>query len=131
MPNYTLDHLVITVQNIEQTCSFYKAVLGIPSVQFGNGRTALQLATQKINLHPAASPIHPHAQHPTPGSADICLITDTPLAHLIEAFQNQGVAIVAGPVDRIGAASHLSSIYIRDPDGNLVELANRCPVDWA
>ncbi|MEM0981634.1 MAG: VOC family protein [Cyanobacteria bacterium P01_H01_bin.58] len=121
---YHLDHIVLTVQDIEQTCQFYQQVLNIPSTTFGQGRRALQLGTQKINLHSATQPLSPHAQTPLPGSADLCLITEIPLATLTAHIQQCGIAIEMGPVERTGARRKLQSIYIRDPDGNLIELAN-------
>ena len=127
MPSYRLDHLVLTFQNIERTCLFYQQVLDIPTVTFGEGRKALQLGDQKINLHPAAKPMRPHARYPTAGAADICLITETPLPILIEQLHERGIAILEGPVVRTGAQNPLISLYIRDPDGNLIELANEQP----
>ncbi|MEM9002659.1 MAG: VOC family protein [Cyanobacteria bacterium P01_F01_bin.86] len=124
--SYRLDHLVLTVQDVERTCLFYQQNLNIPTVTFGTNRKALQLGAQKINLHPATQPLRPHAQHPLPGSADICLITDTPIPILIARLHTKGVMILEGPVQRTGAQGPLLSIYIRDPDGNLIELANEC-----
>lgn len=121
---YHLDHIVLTVQDIEQTCQFYQQILGIPCITFGQGRRALQLGTQKINLHSATQPLSPHARTPLPGSADICLVTDVPLAKLTAHIQQCGIEIEMGPVERTGSQKKLQSIYIRDPDGNLVELAN-------
>lgn len=124
MPIYQIDHLVFTVKDIAHTCSFYQNVLGIPAVTFDAGRVALLLGNQKINLHAATAPIMPHARHPTVGSADICLITDTPLPSLVQTLTDKGVAIVEGPVQRTGTRSQLWSIYLQDPDGNLIEIAN-------
>ncbi len=119
-----LDHLVLTVQDIEQTCEFYRMVLGIPTVHFGDGRRALHLGNQKINLHEAQHPLPPHAQTPLPGTADFCLITTTPLTQLITHLRSQAIPILLGPVERTGAQGPLQSIYLRDPDGNLLEIAN-------
>lgn len=124
MSSYRLDHLVLTVQNIERTSQFYQQVLDIPTVSFGTNRKALLLGSQKINLHPASQPLKPHAHSPVPGSADICLITDIPIPILVERFHEKGIPIIEGPVQRTGAQNPLLSIYIRDPDGNLIELAN-------
>lgn len=124
MTAYRLDHLVLTVRDVDRTCSFYQDLLGIPAITFGAGRRALQLGSQKINLHPAAAPLQPHAQVPTPGAADLCLLTDTPVEQLQAWLSQQGVCVVLGPVRRTGATGPLSSIYIRDPDGNLIELSN-------
>ena len=119
----SLDHLVLTVADVERTVRFYRDVLGMEPVSFGAGRTALRFGAQKINLHPAAAPFEPKAQTPVPGSADLCFLTETPLgdweAHLVA----QGVAIEEGPVARTGARGPIRSIYLRDPDGNLVEIS--------
>ena len=124
---YQLDHVVLTVTDIEATCRFYSQVLQISVITFGAGRKALHLGHQKINLHPAQAPIQPHAQHPQPGTADLCLITERPLTTMMDELQAHQVPILLGPVNRTGAQSKLQSIYIRDPDGNLIELANVLP----
>jgi catechol 2,3-dioxygenase-like lactoylglutathione lyase family enzyme len=120
-----IDHFVLTVASIEDACAFYERVLGMTTVTFGEGRKALAFGSQKINLHLAGREFSPHAQHPVPGSADFCLITSLPLDECIAHVQAQGVTILLGPVDRTGAISKLRSFYFRDPDQNLVEVANR------
>ena len=119
-----LDHLVLTVASIEASCSFYVRTLGMAVVRFGQGRTALAFGAQKINLHLAGKEFVPHAQHPVPGSADICLITTTPLDQAMAHVRAQGVEILEGPVDRTGATGPMRSFYFRDPDGNLIEVSN-------
>ena len=119
-----LDHLVLTVQSIEATCAFYQQVLGMRVTHFGSDRTALQFGQQKINLHEAGKEFEPKALRPTPGSADLCFLTSHPLEQAISHIHACGVAIVEGPVYRTGAMSPIRSIYIRDPDGNLLEIAN-------
>ncbi len=119
-----LDHLVLTVARIEKTVAFYETVLGMVPVRFGQGRTALVYGTQKINLHEAGKEFEPKAKHPQPGSADLCFITDTPLEQVQEKLERQGVEIEEGPVERTGATGVILSVYIRDPDGNLIELSN-------
>ena len=119
-----LDHLVLTVADVEETCQFYRRVLGMKLVCFGAGRKALAFGTQKINLHEKGKELDPKAVHPTPGSADLCFLTDTPLARIVEHMQTCGVDIEEGPVSRNGATGPILSIYIRDPDGNLIEIAN-------
>jgi catechol 2,3-dioxygenase-like lactoylglutathione lyase family enzyme len=119
-----LDHLVLTVQDIDATIAFYENVLGMEAVSFGANRRALAFGRQKINLHPASAPLKPHAAMPAPGSADLCLITGTPLAEVIAHLQRAGVAIEEGPVVRTGATGPIRSVYLRDPDGNLIELSN-------
>ena len=119
-----LDHLVLTVASIDATCAFYERILGMAVVRFGQGRTALAFGAQKINLHQAGREFVPHAQHPLPGSADLCLIATTPLAEAMAHVRAQGVDIVEGPVDRTGATGPMRSFYFRDPDGNLIEVSN-------
>ncbi|HEY5307483.1 MAG TPA: VOC family protein [Casimicrobiaceae bacterium] len=119
-----LDHLVLTVADIDATRVFYRRVLGMRAVTFGHGRSALAFGAQKINLHAAGGEFEPHARRPTPGSADLCFITATPLADAMARARNCGVAIEAGPVERTGATGRLLSFYLRDPDGNLIEVAN-------
>lgn len=120
-----IDHLVLTVSSIERTCEFYERVMGMKTVTFGDGRTAVAFGSQKINLHLAGHEFTPRAQYPTPGSADVCFITSHPLDAFMAHVKAQGVRIVEGPVDRTGATSKLRSFYFRDPDLNLIEVANR------
>ena len=119
-----LDHLVLTVRDLAATCAFYERVLGMQIVHFAGGRTALQFGEQKINLHLAGQEFAPHAQQPMPGSADLCFITETPLPSVIAHLQQCGVTIEEGPVRRTGARAPLKSVYVRDPDQNLIEIAN-------
>jgi catechol 2,3-dioxygenase-like lactoylglutathione lyase family enzyme len=119
-----LDHWVLTVRDIETTCEFYSRVLGMQVIRFGENRWALQFGQQKLNLHQAGKELEPKARVPTPGSADLCLITQTPLEQVMAHLQAQGVAIEAGIVPRTGAMGAIASLYIRDPDGNLLELSN-------
>jgi len=118
-----LDHLVLTVRSIERTCAFYKDVLGMEVTTFGEGRIALAFGRQKINLHEAGHEFEPKAARPTPGSADLCLITEAPLDRVLAHLTEAGIPIEAGPVARTGAEGPISSIYLRDPDGNLIEIA--------
>ncbi len=119
-----IDHLVLTVQNIEATCEFYRHVLGMRVTTFGTGRVALQFGMQKINLHEAGKEFEPKAFRPTPGSADLCFITRTPLAEVISHLRACGVKLEENPVRRTGARGPMTSIYLRDPDKNLIEIAN-------
>lgn len=122
-----LDHLVLTVRNIEASCDFYEKVLGMARRSFGEGRIALHFGQQKINLHPYPSPVDLVASTAEPGTADLCFITDTPIAEVAAHWRCCGVAIIGGPVERTGAQGALNSLYCRDPDGNLIEVANeRC-----
>ncbi|MCA0870884.1 VOC family protein [Seohaeicola saemankumensis] len=123
----TLDHLVLTVADLAATVHFYTDVLGMRAETFspadGSTRTALQFGAQKINLHPASAPFDPKALCPTPGSADLCFLTDTDLGDWQRHLHAMGVAIEEGPVQRTGATGPILSIYIRDPDENLIEIS--------
>ena len=119
-----IDHVVLTVQNIQATCDFYSRVLGMQVVRFGHGRIALTFGGQKINLHETGKEFEPKALRPTPGSGDLCFVTKVPLVQLIDHMKALGVPIVTGPVKREGAFGLMDSVYVRDPDGNLIELSN-------
>ncbi|MGH3125501.1 MAG: VOC family protein [Streptosporangiaceae bacterium] len=119
-----LDHLVLTVTDLDQASGFYQRVLGMRPVTFGAGRRALEFGTSKINLHHAGHEIRPHAARPLPGSADFCLVTTTPPAQVLAHLGDQQVPVEDGPVPRTGARGAITSIYIRDPDGNLIEIAS-------
>mgnify|MGYP001382457203 CR=1 FL=1 len=119
-----LDHLVLTVKDVETTCRFYEKVLGMEVVTFNQGRKALQFGRQKINLHQHGREFEPKAAHPLPGSADLCFITETPMEQVMAHLQACQVAILEGPVRRTGATGPIQSVYIRDPDGNLIEISN-------
>ena len=120
-----LDHLVLTVADIDRTCDFYERVLGMEPVVFGEGRHALAFGTQKINLHEAGREFEPKAAAPTPGSADLCFLTNSSVAEVVEHLEANGVEIIEGPVRRMGATGPITSVYFRDPDGNLLEVSNR------
>jgi catechol 2,3-dioxygenase-like lactoylglutathione lyase family enzyme len=119
-----LDHLVLTVRSIAATCDFYCRALGMTVVTFGQGRTALAFGSQKINLHQLGCEFEPKAQAPTPGSADLCFITSTPLSQLMAHLDACTISIIEGPVARTGALGLMHSVYIRDPDQNLIEISN-------
>ncbi len=118
----SLDHLVLTVASIDQTCDFYEGVLGMTRETFAGGRTALVFGSQKINLHQFGNEFDPKAMHPTPGSGDLCFVVDS-VADAQARLQARGIDVIDGPVERTGAVGTLLSIYCRDPDGNLIELA--------
>jgi catechol 2,3-dioxygenase-like lactoylglutathione lyase family enzyme len=119
-----LDHLVLTVASIEATCDFYARALGMQVETFGEGRKALRFGDQKINLHQAGREFEPKALRPTPGSADLCFIAATPLEEVTADLQRLGIAIEEGPVPRTGATGPIRSVYLRDPDANLIEISN-------
>jgi catechol 2,3-dioxygenase-like lactoylglutathione lyase family enzyme len=118
-----LDHLVLTVRSIPRSVDFYTRVMGMTAVTFGEGRTALAFGEQKINLHPSGREFAPHARKPVAGSADLCFITTASLRAVIARLQREGVPVLEGPVPRTGALGPMSSVYFRDPDGNLIEVA--------
>ncbi|MDD9875921.1 MAG: VOC family protein [Magnetovibrio sp.] len=119
-----LDHMVLTVADIDATCEFYGRVLGMERVTFAGGRTALSFGRQKINLHPAGNEYDPCAQNPKAGSGDLCLITETPIAEVEAHLAASGVEVILGPTPKTGATGPITSVYFRDPDGNLVEVSN-------
>jgi catechol 2,3-dioxygenase-like lactoylglutathione lyase family enzyme len=120
-----LDHLVLTVRDLDATVRFYVEGLGMELREFGEGRKALHFGRQKINLHLAGHEFEPKAAHPVPGSADLCFLAEGPLAEIGARLAALGHPIIEGPVARTGATGPLLSIYTRDPDGNLVEIARR------
>jgi len=124
MKIHMLDHLVLTVKDIQATVNFYVSVLGMEREEFGAGRLALKYGNQKINLHQAGKEFEPKADRPTPGSADLCFITEVPLGKAMEHVQSKGVKIIEGPVARTGAIGPINSFYFRDPDMNLIEISN-------
>ncbi|XP_044133317.1 glyoxalase domain-containing protein 5 [Bufo gargarizans] len=119
-----LDHLVLTVRSIEQTVGFYTRVLGMGLVTFKGDRKALTFGIHKINLHEVGKEFEPKARHPKPGSADLCLITETPLRTVLQHLQACNVQVEEGPVPRTGAVGDIHSVYFRDPDHNLIEVSN-------
>ena len=119
-----MDHLVLTVASVERTVAFYRDVLGLRAETFDDGRWALHFGEQKFNLHEEGHEFEPKAARATPGSVDICLVVATPIGSVVAELRAHGVPIVEGPVDRTGARGAIRSVYLRDPDGNLVELAN-------
>ena len=119
-----LDHLVLTVKDIDATCRFYAEHLGMEVITFGDNRKALRFGKQKINLHQLGNEFEPRADSPTSGSADLCFLSNTPLEPIITELQQAGITILEGPVKRTGATGPIISIYLRDPDNNLIEISN-------
>lgn len=119
-----IDHVVLTVADVERTIAFYERVLGMTALSFGEGRRALAFGDQKLNLHQAGREFEPKAFRPTPGAVDLCLTTDVPLDEVAAHLRAVSVAIEHGPVDKTGARRALRSLYFRDPDGNLIEVSN-------
>ncbi|MCU7845064.1 MAG: VOC family protein [Candidatus Thiodiazotropha sp. (ex Monitilora ramsayi)] len=118
-----LDHLVLTVKDVETTCDFYESVLGMQVIEFAGSRKALKFGRQKINLHEYGREFEPKAERPTPGSADLCFLTDTPISEVITHLNSCRVEIVEGPVERTGTEGPILSVYLRDPDNNLLEIS--------
>jgi catechol 2,3-dioxygenase-like lactoylglutathione lyase family enzyme len=119
----SLDHLVLTVASIDFTADFYTEVLGMELITI-DGRKALAFGEQMIKLQQRGHEVNPKAGHATPGSADICFITSTPLEEVISHLSEQKIRIEEGPIERNGAMGKMRSIYLRDPDKNLVEISN-------
>lgn len=119
-----IDHIVITAFDLERTLDFYTRVMGMEAITFAGGRRALAFGRQKINLHQAGREFEPKALRPTPGSMDLCFITETPLGEVAAQLKAHGVAIAEGPVPKTGALGPMMSVYFRDPDGNLIEVSN-------
>jgi catechol 2,3-dioxygenase-like lactoylglutathione lyase family enzyme/ketosteroid isomerase-like protein len=119
-----LDHLVLTVRDVDATCAFYRRVLGMEPVTFGEGRVALRFGRQKINVHPLTNAHALVAESPTPGSSDVCFLTDVPVQRWLAHLDACDVTLLGGPVRRSGAEGPIESVYFRDPDGNLVEVSN-------
>lgn len=119
-----LDHLVLTVKDIDKSCDFYTRILGMQLIEFAAGRKALKFGAQKINLHQHHQEFEPKAAVPTPGSADLCFVTDMPMNEVERHLDQNFIKIIEGPIKRTGANGPILSIYIRDPDNNLIEIAN-------
>ena len=117
-----IDHFVLTVSDVSASCDFYES-LGAEVVTFGDDRRAVRFGDQKINLHPTDGDVTPVAAEPTVGAGDFCLLTETPIETVEAELRERGIEIVEGPVERTGAVAPITSVYVRDPDGNLVEIA--------
>jgi catechol 2,3-dioxygenase-like lactoylglutathione lyase family enzyme len=119
-----IDHVVLTVRDIPASVALYTRVLGMREVVFGDGRRALAFGRCKLNLHLAGGELEPKAARPAPGATDLCLLAHTPIAEVVLQLAALGVLIETGPVERTGAQGPILSVYVRDPDGNLIELPN-------
>ncbi len=119
-----LDHLVLTVRDINTTVEFYTSVMGMEQVIFGDGRVALTFSNQKINLHQKDNGFEPKAGSVQTGSADLCFIIDQPVTEAIKHLRHYNLTVIEGPVQRTGATGKISSVYFRDPDENLIEISN-------
>ena len=119
-----IDHIVLTVADIEKTARFYSDVLGFEVITFHNDRKALSFGNQKINLHEKGKEFEPKAGKPTCGSADVCFISRTDVKVVLKELQEKNVEVVEGIVERTGATGKINSVYFRDPDDNLIEVSN-------
>ncbi|MEM9772697.1 MAG: VOC family protein [Cyanobacteria bacterium P01_D01_bin.73] len=119
-----IDHIVMTVGSVDATCDFYLRTLGMDVVTFNKDRKALSFGKQKFNLHEVGKEYEPRAHRPTPGSIDICLITETPISEVANHLSAVNVEILDGPIERTGATAPIVSLYFRDPDQNLIEISN-------
>ena len=119
----SLDHLVLTTRDAEKCIDFYTRVLGMKLESFGQGRRALRFGEQKINLHDSSTVTDGYAAYPTPGSLDLCFLADRPLDEVIAQLRAAGIPIELGPIERTGACFALRSVYVRDPDRNLIEIS--------
>jgi catechol 2,3-dioxygenase-like lactoylglutathione lyase family enzyme len=119
-----IDHIVLTVADIDKTIEFYSNILGFEVVTFGDNRKALTFGNQKINLHQKGKEFEPKAYQPTCGSADLCFISKTDIHEVLEELKQKNIEIVEGIVDRTGALEKIKSVYFRDPDLNLIEVSN-------
>ena len=118
-----IDHVVFTVKNIAACCAFYSGILGMKVITFEKGRKALTFGKQKINLHEVGNEFEPKAHHAASGTADLCFITKSTIHEIAKHLEKHGVEIVAGPSIETGALGKMESIYFRDPDSNLIEVA--------
>lgn len=118
-----IDHIVLTVADIQRTVEFYTRVLSMTKVVFETSWTALHFGDQKINLHPAGAEAKPNARHAGPGTGDLCFIADQPIGEIVRELQAQDVELELGPIPQAGALGNMQSVYFRDPDDNLIEVA--------
>jgi catechol 2,3-dioxygenase-like lactoylglutathione lyase family enzyme len=121
----SVDHIVLTTRDLDRCLDFYTRVLGMTLERYGEGRIALKFGPHKFNVHPPGFEASIKARVPTPGSLDLCFLADRPLDEVIEKLRACRVAIEEGPVMRSGARFSIRSVYIRDPDENLIEISER------
>lgn len=120
----SIDHLVLTVADVEASCTFYSQALGVQVITFCGGRKALKFGNQKINLHQHGREFEPHAKQPVPGSGDLCFVSSVPVGDVVQRLKQLNIEVLEGPVSRTGAKGPITSIYFHDPDGNLLEICN-------
>ena len=118
-----IDHIVLTTRDLEGCTRFYSDVLGMKLEKFAQGRLALKFGSQKINLHEWGKEFEPRAHVAAPGTLDLCFIASVPLEKVIQRFNEKKIPILEGPVAKTGAKGPMQSVYVRDPDLNLVEIS--------
>ena len=121
----TFDHVVLATADLHRCLDFYTRVLGMRLEHYGENRIALRFGDHKFNVHPPGFDAGIKARLPTPGSLDLCFLADRPLDEVIAHLKQQGIAIEEGPVNRTGARFTIRSVYVRDPDGNLIEISEK------
>ncbi|HET7598258.1 MAG TPA: VOC family protein [Burkholderiales bacterium] len=119
----SVDHIVLTTRDLDKCLDFYTRVLGMQVERYGSGRIALRFGDHKFNVHPPGFDAGIKARAPTPGSLDLCFLADRPLAEVITILERSGIPIEEGPVVRTGARFPIRSVYVRDPDENLIEIS--------
>lgn len=119
----SIDHVVLTTRDLEKCVAFYTGVLGMTLERYGEGRLALRFGDHKFNVHPPGFDAGIKARTPTPGSLDLCFLSDRPLDEVIATLEHHGIAIEEGPIVRTGARFPIRSVYVRDPDENLIEIS--------
>lgn len=119
----SIDHIVLTTRDLDKCVAFYTRVLGMTLERYGEGRLALRFGEHKFNIHPPGFDAGIKARAPMPGSLDLCFLADVPLETVIARLNRHGVPIEEGPVVRTGARFPIRSVYVRDPDDNLIEIA--------
>ena len=119
----SIDHVVLTTRDLDKCLDFYTRILGMQLERYGEGRIALRFGDHKFNVHPPGYVAGIRARTPTPGSLDLCFLADRPLDEIIAHLKRENVTIVEGPSNRAGARFTIRSVYVRDPDGNLVEIS--------
>lgn len=119
-----LDHIVLTVADVERTCHFYGELLGLEILRYAHGRRAVLFGGQKISLHQHGREFEPHSREPTPGAVELCFIATEPVTQVADELERKGVDILLPPHPRTGARGALQSLFLYDPDGNLVEISN-------
>jgi catechol 2,3-dioxygenase-like lactoylglutathione lyase family enzyme len=121
----SIDHIVLTTRDLERCLDFYTRVLGMRIERYGDNRIALRFGHHKFNVHPPGFDAGIKARVPTPGSLDLCFLADRPLDEVIEHVKRENVAVEEGPINRTGARFTIRSVYVRDPDGNLIEISEK------